>query len=766
MFIPYKFIESTLLSVTLLGSHPAPPPTVNAGPNQTITLPASANLNGTTISSTTLTTTWSEVRGPGTVTFGNVNAQSTTASFSAAGTYVLQLSASDGVLTSTSSVTITVNPPAGTSARLLFKTGFEGTTTLGSVSGNAPDDSFQLFSGTDTTTGFSWPINVGNPDPGLTGIHAIPYSGSSGPLANYFSNAIQSVQGHNGSQTNALMMKLDGFPQNSCCAQDSFGSTGLADNLTSLYIRLWVNLPPDLLTQVQTYKDNFYRTMFAFKTYTDYRIESYIYGDANGVPYWYAHGDNLADGSTAPYQEYWAVSNHTVPVPFNQWFAFEIYFKRSTGNDGRFFWAVNGQTIGDRLGPNYGINNERILEIMYQDVYQNWFPAYQWIDDLEIWDSPPCSALPCGAGNLGSGAPPPTITAVTPATGSQGSIISATVSGSNLSGVTSVSFSGAGVTAGLQPGATASQIPITVTIAPNAKPGPQAITVTTSAGTATLSSAFTVQPVNEAVTAPQPIPEVEQGPIHSGYVVITPDPNTVTPTPAVTFGTVSSGVIQSQAGTFPAQMATDASLFVDVIPGIGRNLGLALANPGSGPNTINLILSDVSGAAVGTPVAITLQAQQQLSRFVTDLFPQSVIGPAVQGNLRIQSSAPFAVIGLRFSGTNFSTLPLVENATSPGVPSRVLTSGSTPSTPLAGTIGGTSAVILPQFAMGGGWATQIAFVNSSATTMSGRIDIFDTSGNAMTVGMNGATQSTFTYSIPAGGAFVLAPRDTNGQSPF
>src|SRR5206468_505318 len=80
---------------------PAPPPTnrapvVNAGPDQTITLPSSANLSGTATDDalpigSTLTTTWSKVSGPGTVTFGNVSARSTTASFSASGSYVLRL---------------------------------------------------------------------------------------------------------------------------------------------------------------------------------------------------------------------------------------------------------------------------------------------------------------------------------------------------------------------------------------------------------------------------------------------------------------------------------------------------------------------------------------------------------------------------------------------------------------------------------------------------------------------------------------------------
>jgi hypothetical protein len=45
-----------------------------------------------------LTTTWSQVGGPGLVTFGDAHAIDTTASFTLAGTYVLRLTASDGEL--------------------------------------------------------------------------------------------------------------------------------------------------------------------------------------------------------------------------------------------------------------------------------------------------------------------------------------------------------------------------------------------------------------------------------------------------------------------------------------------------------------------------------------------------------------------------------------------------------------------------------------------------------------------------------------------
>jgi hypothetical protein len=99
--------------------NPAPPntaPVVNAGPDQTVTLPSTATLAGTTTDDGlpsppgTLTRTWTTVSGPGTVTFANASAASTTATFSTSGTYVLRLTASDSVLSSSDDVTVTVNP--------------------------------------------------------------------------------------------------------------------------------------------------------------------------------------------------------------------------------------------------------------------------------------------------------------------------------------------------------------------------------------------------------------------------------------------------------------------------------------------------------------------------------------------------------------------------------------------------------------------------------------------------------------------------------
>jgi hypothetical protein len=108
--------EFTISDDTSIVVHPVnQPPAADAGPDLTVYLPAAASLNGTVTDDelppgSTLTIQWSAVSGPGTVTFSNAHSASTTASFSDAGSYVVQLSASDTEFSVTDATTITVVP--------------------------------------------------------------------------------------------------------------------------------------------------------------------------------------------------------------------------------------------------------------------------------------------------------------------------------------------------------------------------------------------------------------------------------------------------------------------------------------------------------------------------------------------------------------------------------------------------------------------------------------------------------------------------------
>jgi hypothetical protein len=105
---------SATLTITVNAAPVNKAPVVSAGPDLTITRPAAASLNGTATDDglpnppNKVTTTWSKVSGPGTVTFANAGAKATTATFSAAGTYVLRLTASDGTLSANDTAQLTV----------------------------------------------------------------------------------------------------------------------------------------------------------------------------------------------------------------------------------------------------------------------------------------------------------------------------------------------------------------------------------------------------------------------------------------------------------------------------------------------------------------------------------------------------------------------------------------------------------------------------------------------------------------------------------
>jgi K319L-like, PKD domain/SdiA-regulated len=147
-------------------------PSVSAGSDQTITLPSSASLNGTVTddglpTDGTLTSTWSKVSGPGTVSFGSATSADTSATFSVAGTYVLRLTGSDTALSSADDVTVTVNPASGgggTNSAPTVTASADQTITLpstASLSASVVDDGLPNGSTTVTWSKTSGPGTVG-----------------------------------------------------------------------------------------------------------------------------------------------------------------------------------------------------------------------------------------------------------------------------------------------------------------------------------------------------------------------------------------------------------------------------------------------------------------------------------------------------------------------------------------------------------------------------------------------------------------------------
>ncbi len=108
-------VGSASVVVTVTPPPPNQPPAVSAGPNRTVTFPGPATLAGTAtddgLPAGGMSSTWSQVSGPGVVGFGDAASPVTTVTFTATGTYVLRLTATDTLLTASSDVTVTVNAP-------------------------------------------------------------------------------------------------------------------------------------------------------------------------------------------------------------------------------------------------------------------------------------------------------------------------------------------------------------------------------------------------------------------------------------------------------------------------------------------------------------------------------------------------------------------------------------------------------------------------------------------------------------------------------
>ncbi|HIP83273.1 MAG TPA: hypothetical protein EYH19_06830 [Desulfocapsa sulfexigens] len=263
-----------------------------------------------------------------------------------------------------------------TEPKLLFKSGFESDVYIDNTS--YPDnEDYRYIKGIDKETYFSWPIDIlGSSNSGLH------YIGDDNHQAVF--SELQNVIGHDGNPTTALFQK-----ENYQYADDTqcpYEILDVSDGKTDLYIKFWMKLDSESLHQPDKW-----RVIFEYKTKdydlgneigTGYRLIAFIYTDINGNPYWHIQGDEN------PLTEIWGIDNYTIPVPENEWFLTEFYWKWSDNSDGRTLWKINNQVVADYTGATTR-NSKPIDFIILNTVYGDANPKHQWIDDIEIWDGIP-----------------------------------------------------------------------------------------------------------------------------------------------------------------------------------------------------------------------------------------------------------------------------------------------------------------------------------------------------------------------------------------
>ncbi len=155
--------------------------------------------------------------------------------------------------------------------------------------------------------------------------------------------------------------------------------------------------------------------------------------------------------------------------------------------------------------------------------------------------------------------------------------------------------------------------------------------------------------------------------------------------------------------------------------------GLAIANPNNSTATIHFFFTDTAGNDLGSG-STTIAPNGQLAKFL-DQAPFN--GPlSFQGTFSFISDVPVGVIALR-GLTNerseflMSTLPVIDTTSPPG----------------------SGTAVVPHFADGGGWVTEIFLVNPAENPMTGTVQFTNPDGAAASVTIEGQTGSTFAYTV-------------------
>jgi hypothetical protein len=205
---------------------------------------------------------------------------------------------------------------------------------------------------------------------------------------------------------------------------------------------------------------------------------------------------------------------------------------------------------------------------------------------------------------------PPVSTSISPNSGIQGTSFTAAIGGTALSGATAVTFSGTGVTAVIGTGGTATNLPITITIASNAATGARTFTVTTPGG---ISSpfGFTVNPPPSfTLTGPSSTPVPTQ-PATVGLTLTAPATANMTGTLALTFQANANQVPQGYRD--PATVFVNGATTVVFVVVAGSATGVlesGLLQQGTVAGTITLTMTALTAGGVNilpaTPPTLTI----------------------------------------------------------------------------------------------------------------------------------------------------------------
>jgi hypothetical protein len=209
-----------------------------------------------------------------------------------------------------------------------------------------------------------------------------------------------------------------------------------------------------------------------------------------------------------------------------------------------------------------------------------------------------------------------------------------------------------------------------------------------------------------------------------GYARVQPEPGSEAPGGQAIIANRSGEVLVSEMSVPLSEPTLRGRIFVEI--GDGLDTGIAIANPHD--EAVQIVFELVSTAGASLPAAsVTLPPKTQIARFFSEQ-PFNTPGPFT-GAMTLSASLPIGITALRGRTNERGEFLMAALPVSP------LARSSEPS------------VVIPHFAAGGGWVTDIVLVNPTDTRISGRIQPLGKSGEPLRLTIDGQANTSFGYQI-------------------
>ena len=272
---------------------------------------------------------------------------------------------------------------------LIFKSGFEGSTKI------VPhQDIRHTIKGQDGN--FSWETDLPQKNPPRNNATSSPrffyLTGEDSPNS-WVDTRIENVVGPHGKPTNALYMGVKGdYPDDRFITRNEFSLHPPSD-MKQGYVSYWMKLQEDYKEVWPDSRGS--RMLMEWKEpnaggssgTNNYRFNINMQRSGDELV-WKVAGEQVQPKRISE----WAIKNEDVPVPIGEWFKVEVFWRQGNEDNGRLWFAVNGQEVADYYGRTQHASNPQ--DLSFWSIFKlypghTWYEngpvnQYQWIDDLEI----------------------------------------------------------------------------------------------------------------------------------------------------------------------------------------------------------------------------------------------------------------------------------------------------------------------------------------------------------------------------------------------